>query len=302
MPIFVTLFAPIYPYGQIVLAALGGLIAIFLVIRWFPERRRRRRREDERARQSRLLAKTIDEAEFQAAVGTSKRRYTRRSYLIGGAIGAILFGFLQSPAVGLVAAIITIRVLNGRAKSKLDRYRARVITEEVMPTASSIAGGLASGMSLAQAISDVVRGQGDTAMASSIRRAFTDPRGLEEGLRAEIERAHHDVVREFFEILADGASGARNTAATAATLETFVDLNQRRRSEFQLVQRATAQAKGSRTIIAGIIPFILAGSIAVGGSDTMLHTMGGNAVILAVFGLLGLAIGLTNMIIDRAAR
>jgi hypothetical protein len=186
------------------------------------------------------------------------------------------------------------RFRSGRASGRIDKLRAGLLGEEVVPLAQSIAANLNSGMSLTQALSETSRGQGAGGLGTSIRRAMSDPRGLEEGMREEERRSVQETIKEFFEILSDGASVARQTAITAETLEKFAEINMRRRTSYQQALRATAQARGTRTLMGLMIPGVMAISILTAGSDVMLRTTGGNMAILIVALLLNTAFLITD--------
>jgi hypothetical protein len=236
----------------------------------------------------------IYEQEFFIANGTNPRAYILRTRLIALTTSLALFLIIGSWAVSLVVFFALFRFRSGRAESRLEKLRAGLLGEEVIPVAQNISANLTAGMSLTQALGETTRGQGSGGLATAIRRAMSDTRGLEEGMRAEERRAVQETIKEFFEILADGASVARQTAITAETLDKFAEINMRRRTSYQQALRATAQARGTRSLMGLMIPGVMVISILTAGADTMLRTFGGNISVIIVAALLNTAFLITN--------
>lgn len=236
----------------------------------------------------------VYEQEFFIANDSNPRAYAVRTRTIAIVATLIVALITGSWAVSLVVFFVIMRFRSGRASGRIDKLRAGLLGEEVVPLAQSIAANLNSGMSLTQALSETSRGQGAGGLGTSIRRAMSDPRGLEEGMHEEERRSVQETIKEFFEILSDGASVARQTAITAETLEKFAEINMRRRTSYQQALRATAQARGTRTLMGLMIPGVMAISILTAGSDVMLRTTGGNMAILIVALLLNTAFLITD--------
>lgn len=296
----------------ILLLSLGGLMIL---------RRRPRElvagsapRRNQRARKGGLLSslfkrvgvsgadRAIYEQEFFIANGTNPRAYLNRTRLIAIAITLPAYLLTGSWAVALVLFYVTLRFRGGRAATRIEKLRAGLLGDEVIPVAQNIAANLTAGMSLTQALGETNRGQGAGGLAAAIKRAMSDSRGLEEGMREEERRSVQETIKEFFEILADGASVARQTAATAETLEKFAEINMRRRTSYQQALRATAQARGTRSLMGLMIPGVMVISILTAGADTMLRTVGGNATILFVAMLLNAAFIITNRQINSVMK
>ena len=297
--------------GFIFCALLAVLLALYLLVprMVFLERvegvgRKRRGEQREAQRASIERNKVIAAQEFVDATGVTRGRYLRLAFLIAFAIAAFSFAVFQSPMLSFLAALSFFSFRTAQAAGRMQRLRAGLLTDEVLPMSRAISQSLATGQSLAQALAEAARGdRGETSLLkTAVRRALADVRGLEEGLRDEESRDIQAPIKEFFEILADGASVARNQATTAETLEKFAEINQRQKAQYQLALRATGQARGTRTMLVAIIPFVMAGAILVSGPDLMLHTVGGQIIIGMVFVMVLLATGLTNRIISSVAK
>lgn len=264
------------------------------------KRRSEQRRTKEKQRASIERNKAILAEEFVEAVGMPKGRYYRLALMIALIIAALSFAVFQSLALSLLGAFSFYRFRTGQAMGRLSRLRAGLLADEVLPMSRGISQSLATGQSLSQSLTEATRGDRGkvSPLKAAVRRALADARGLEEGLREEETRANQDLIKEFFEILADGATVARNQAATAETLEKFAEINQRQKTQYQLALRVTGQARGTRTMLVAIIPFVMAGSVLVSGPELMLHSTGGQVVIVLVFMMIQFATGLTNRIIS----
>lgn len=295
---------------KVLFLVLAVLLALFFLLRWMPRRaanpmrgsRRAaaRSKRGERWHDSKRAA--IRAEEFQAAVGQTRSRYTLITLMVTGIIALLVFVFLGSWSLTLISGGVFYRWWMGRANGKVSALRSGLSGEEMLPAARQLSGSLNSGMSLAQSLADLLRGGQDSGLKRSVRRALADSRGLEEGLREEEHRAQQDMLREFFEILTDGATAARNATITAETLDKYADINQRRRNRFQLTMRVTAQARGSRSMLLAIVPFMYGLGVMISSSELMLHTLGGNIITLLIVFLLGMATLITNRIINGATK
>jgi len=244
----------------------------------------------------------IFEQEFFIANGTNPRAYMTRTRLLSILIALPAYLLTGSWALGIVLFFVMMRFRAGRASTRLDKLRAGLLGDEVIPVAQNIAANLTSGMSLTQALGETNRGQSTGGLGTAIRRAMSDPRGLEEGMREEERRSVQETIKEFFEILSDGASVARQTAITAETLEKFAEINMRRRTSYQQALRATAQARGTRSLMGLMIPGVMVISILTAGADVMLRTLGGNLAIMIVALLLNTAFLITNRQINSVMK
>lgn len=236
----------------------------------------------------------IYEQEFFIANGVNPRAYLVRTRIIAIGVALPVYLITGSWAVGVVLFVALMRWRTGRANGRLEKLRAGLLGDEVIPVAQNISANLTAGMSLTQALGETNRGQSTGGLGTALRRAMSDPRGLEEGMREEERRAVQETIKEFFEILADGASVARQTAITAETLEKFAEINMRRRTSYQQALRATAQARGTRSLMGLMIPGVMVISILTTGAEVMLRTMGGNLAIMVVALLLNIAFVVTN--------
>lgn len=300
--------------GFIFCALLAVLLTLYLLAprMVFLERAervdRKRRGEQGRNRETQRASlernKVIAAQEFVDATGVTRGRYLRLAFLIAFAIAALSFAVFQSPILSFLAAVSFFSFRTAQAAGRMQRLRAGLLTNEVLPMSRAISQSLATGQSLPQALAEATRGErGETSLLkTAVRRALADARGLEEGLRDEESRDIQDPIKEFFEILADGASVARSQATTAETLEKFAEINQRQKAQYQLALRATGQARGTRTMLVAIPPLVMAGSLLVSGPDLMLHTVGGQIIIGMVFVMVWLATSLSNRIISSVTK
>lgn len=285
---------------------LSALIVLALFIRWMPQRTsdsRSNRRRRQRAKEDAKIEKRRYEEEFLIAVGQPRSRYVFRTLSIAFFLAVIVFIALGSFALAIVVFVGFYRWRMGRAKNRVSQLRSGLLSDEVIPAARAIASALATGMSLSQALADLARDEkNQSPLKRSIRRVLADPRGLEEALRAEEARANIDLVREFFEILTEGAAAARNTSVTANTLDKFAELNQRRQTNYRMAMLVTVQARGTRNMLLWIIPFLYFMGLFVSGSDAMLKTPAGNIITLAIAGSMALSLYITNRIINGAVK
>lgn len=299
---------------QLITDAAPLLVAIFvlgivgIVLTWIVPKEWTRRRPNSRSLRERLFGRrkrsagavaleAIDREDFIVTMNQTPEAYarvTRVIQLIIVVVGMLLIGAWGATiALLIVATYVRREIPNGR----IEKRRNRLLADEVIPTAQAIAGSLSAGMSLSQAMSDVSRAAQPTALQSALRRALSDSRGLEEGLKTEEQRARQDTAREFFEVLADGASVARQTAATAETLDKFAELSMQRRTAFQAAQRATSQARNTRSVLTIMVPGVYVLGLTLGGGDALLKTFLGNVITLLILGFVFLAYSVTNSII-----
>lgn len=298
---------PLEPFKVILvllfaLAVLGFLAITFAPERWFRRRDRARRLRSSEQLSAAELENRLRREEFVAALGVTPERFRLVTLVLLLGLAGGLGAFTLSWGIALAAGISVWYFRQARMRASLERRRSRVLINEVIPTAQGISGALSAGMSLSQALSDISRGGTPSQLQASIRRAMTDSRGLEEGMRAERERTGSDILREFYEILADGASTSRQSAMTAETLDKFADLSMSRRSAYQAALRVTAQARSTRTILTFLVPGVFLMSVASGGSPDLLQKPIANIVVLAALGLIGTAYWITNLFIDDVVK
>ena len=247
-------------------------------------------------------AKARFEEEFLAVMGVSSRSYLTRSLLYGLLVAMLLFvltgSFVLTIGLGLGATYWR----QSRAGGKLLKAANQALDTELLFYARHIGRSLERAVSLQESLYDLVRTDPETALKRSIRRALSSTRTLEIGLRAEAEYASQQAIREFFEILAEGATSVQRGAITRAALDRYVDLNTRRRTVFQKALTMTGQARSTRSIMLITIPIMYTISIVRSGTDLLFHTLGGNVitafVLLCVFG----ALFLSNLVLSRAVK
>jgi hypothetical protein len=264
---------------------------------------RRDGKQRERLRSRPMLdEKAAAAREFQLAVGMDRQRYLRIVFAATAVAFAAGFVLLGSWGVGTAAAIAAFGFLMGRASGAVTKLRSGLLADEVVPAARGLASAMAAGSSLTAAVGDFARGVPETPLRLSLRRALADPRGLEDGLRAESGRRDQAItIVEFFELLAEGASTARETATVAETLERFADVSQRQRTSFQAAMRATSEARGTRSIVALIIPAgVLVNFFTTGGENV--RSPMGNILVIVTAILLYLSFVVTDRIIRGALK
>jgi hypothetical protein len=279
----------------------GGLVG-FVYLRYVRRGRGNWIRTPERTRVQRRTRPMLDEKaaaerDFLLATGMSRGRHYR--LMAGAAIAAFLAAFLLlgSWGAGIGLAIAAAGFINGRAQSALERQRSGLLADEVVPAARGLAASMAAGTSLSAAVTDYARSLPETPLKVSLRRALSDPRGLEDGLRAESGRPDQPAtIVEFYDLLAEGASTSRETAAAAETLERFADVSQRQRTSYQAAMRVTSEARGTRTIIAMMIPVGMAVNFFSTGG-TSLQGFAGNVLAVVTAVLLYVSFIVTDRII-----
>lgn len=246
--------------------------------------------------------KRANEQEYEAVMKMTSRAAFYRTLLFMGAGGA--FGYLALGSWGL-AMLLTfgsffLRAQN--ARNKIERARNASLAEELLPAATEISNSLLQGLSLPEALNARVRGAEPTPFTRSLRRALSSANGLEAGLRIEQELAYNDVVREFFEILADGATTTRRKATTAQVLLDFVNANRRVQEAWKKALSFTSQARAARDLMLALIPGTLFISGLKLGLDVLFRSNGGNVTILIIGGLMLMAYIFTNGVINRSMK
>lgn len=256
------------------------------------------KKDRERARTREMLDEQKAAArEFEFATGMTRARHYRIvavASLVAFVAGTLLIG---SYGVGVGLAIAAFGFLTRRANGMLDKLRSGLLADEVVPAARGLASSIAGGSTLTSAIGDFARGTPETPLRLSLRRAMTDPRGLEDGLRAEASRPEQAATLiEFFELLAEGASTARETATVAEMLERFAEVSQRQRTSYQAAMRATAEARGTRSIVALLVPVGMTVNFFVSGGANVRSPIG-NLLVIAAAGLLYVSFIVTDRVI-----
>jgi hypothetical protein len=242
------------------------------------------------------------EEEFRAVIGVSSRSYLSRSLLYGALMAMLLYLLTGSLVLTVGLGLGTAYWRQSRAGGKLTRAASQALDSELIFYARHIGRSLERSASLQESLYDLVRSDPETPLKRSLRRALASTRTLEIGLRAEAEFATQQAVREFFEILAEGATSVQRGAITRAALDRYIDLNTRRRTVFQKALTMTAQARSTRTIMLFTIPVMYMISVLRAGGDVLFHSLGGNIitafVLLCIFG----AIYVSNLVLARALR
>lgn len=249
-----------------------------------------------------LDEKAAADGEFLAATGMTRGRHYRMMAGAAGIAFLLAFVVLESWGAGIGFAIAAAGFLNGRVNGAIEKLRSGLLADEVVPAARGLAASMAAGTSLSAAVTDYARAVPETALRTSLRRALADPRGLEDGLRAEAGRPEQpSTIIEFFDLLAEGASTSRETAAAAETLERFAEVSQRQRTSYQAAMRVTSEARGTRTIIAMMIPVGMAVNFfSTGGSS--LQSFAGNILAVVTFVLLYVSFLVTDRLIRSILR
>ena len=247
--------------------------------------------------------KKANEEEFEAVMKMPYRMYFYRTlgYIAGSA--AFCHFILGSWGTALLIGfgLFFVRAQAGRVK--VEKARNESIANELLPDAIDISNAMMQGLSLPESVAALVRGVDDPSpFKRSLRRALASANGVEAGMRVEQELAHNDIAREFFEILADGASTTRRKSTTAEILIQFHDANSRRQQAFGKALTYTAQARGARNMMLALIPATLFISGLRMGLDQLFQTQGGNIAILLVGGLLLCAFIFTNGVINGSLK
>jgi hypothetical protein len=286
---------------------LALLLAAVLVVQRFSARRAsRRRRQPERrrslgARRRAQAESTLDAAEFEAAVGVSPSAYRLRTLVMTGVVVALTAFATGSWALMLLGGCALPYWRRGRARSKVQRARDSSLLNELLPAAEQIAYALGNQMQLGEAIRTVSDSSQPTPLQRSLRRALiaTD---LETGLREEMDTTNEEILREFFEILADGASMLQTTIVTRKTLDKFVEVNEHRLDAWQRARAKTARARFTRNSMLVLVPLAVGLTASTVGPATMFGSFGGNAVIMLAGLFIALALAVSNRMLNGVMR
>ena len=245
-----------------------------------------------------LEERARDEEEFRVINHMSSRQYTQRTILITGGVALVIFLFSFSPVFTFFVGAYTYYWYHGRASGRVRKAREASLRDELLPYAHYISRTLERNNNLYEALGDLVRSDPQTPLKTAIRRALASTRTLEAGLRAEEAYAGQKAVREFFEILAEGASSSAKVASTRAALERYHELNLRVRTVYQKALMVTSQARGTRMFLTGLIPFFYAISLVRVGPDLMFHSLGGNIITFFAGGAIAVAYAISNRSIN----
>jgi hypothetical protein len=245
-----------------------------------------------------LEEKARDEEEFRVVNGMSTRRHSQRTMLIAGGVALLTFVFSSSIVVTVFAGVYAYAWYHGRASARVRKAREKSLRDELLPFAHYISRALERNGNMYEALGDLVRSDPATPLKAAIRRALASTRTLEAGLRAEEAYAGQKAVREFFEILSEGASANAKVATTRAALERYYELNLRVRTVYQKALQATSQARSTRIFMTGLIPFFYLISLVRTGPDLMFHSLGGNIITFCAFAAISIAFLLSNRSIN----
>jgi hypothetical protein len=303
------LFTELQQYATpLLLAALVLVLLEVVLLRLGLIAERRRRSPSSRRVSVKTLLRSskadreIDLEEFVAVMRVSPSRYMLITLGWSGLAALVCMFYLGSWGLAIATSMSLLMWRQGRSRGKMARAREESLAEELIPTAESIVESLEGGQTLIMAIREQARTMPHTTFERSIRRAAFPSGPLEDVLRGEERRAQQDVVKEFFEIMADGATTVRDTHLTTEILETFITLNARRQDAWTRAIQKTSQARGTRTLLLTIVPLIMAASTLQTGPAEMLHSSGGNLIIVIVFGLLLVAVTITNGILNSVTK
>lgn len=254
----------------------------------------------EKRRRSKEIERRLAEEEFLAAVGVHPKEYRRQTTFAAFVAGAVTFIATGSWAM-LIAVLIAIpSYRSGRTVALIEKARSRAASEDLVPAARSISALIGDGMSLAEAIGEYTRTTEGTTLQASLRAAVSSPDSLEIGLRAEAVKARFRIVRDFLEIIAEGASASTRGVVTASALERFAEVSARRQAALRTTLNKTSQARLNRRLVLVMIPLSLIITSFQVGFPTFFGTTGGNLLIFTVSTMLGLAILVSDRLINRA--
>lgn len=238
------------------------------------------------------------EEEFRAIIGQPSRSYRYRGLAISVIILLLVWLLTNSPVLTVALSLGFFAWYRGRASNKIGKARNGALDNELIPYAKHISRSLERSITLRDSLADLIRSDPDTSLKRSIRRALSSTRTLEAGLRAEAAFTDQTAVREFFEILAEGATSVQRSGVTHQALDRYIDLNNRRRTVFLKALQTTAQARSTRTLLLGIIPVMYIISTLRSGTDLMWHSVGGNVVTFLVIMTLAAAFLFSNIMIS----
>lgn len=296
------------PLTGLVPVLIGAAIVILLIIgmNLLAGRRSKRGggravkpRPGRKARKTRSASSIHKSSEFIAIVGTTRRRYYGRYALLGVGIGVAAFLMLGSWGLSLVAFVGTLYVVHSLAGRKVSRAQGQTLDKELVPAAGYIERALGRGTPLVSILAEIAQGD-DSPFKRALRRAIVSTRDLGTGLRAEADAADLEIVGEFFDILADSASG-QEVGTRQAAMQRFVEVSRQRRTAYSKVLSVSAQARGTRTMMMMLVPGIFI--LMTGSSDgTLFRSTIGNVLIVAIAVLIGVGVMLSDFVINKAAK
>ena len=259
--------------------------------------------------------KVREEAEFKLITGRSVKTYQIRALLLAAVAGAgavfftyggdsdnIFFRF--SPILTLFAFGGVYAWYRGRGFGMVKKVQANALRNELLPFAKYINKNLKQQQRLLDILGDLVRSEPETPLKASIKRAMSSTKTLEAGLRQEADYTplNQKAQREFFEILAEGASTSQKSETTQQSLDRYYELNLRRRTVAQRAAQVTSQAKGTRIFFSALIPIFYFMSFGRVGSDTMFRSIGGDIITLVGCGAIAVAFLISNRSINGATK
>jgi len=243
-----------------------------------------------------------DEEEFMAIMKMSSQQYGRRTIMITAVTAIFIFIGSQSFVLTIFVALYTAYWYHGRGAGKVRSAREDSFRTELLPYARYISRTLRHQSSIHEALSDLVRSDPETPLKASLKRALSSTRTLEAGLRQEAEFANQRAVKEFLQILAEGASSTQKTSTTQGALDRFFELNLRARTVYQRALQVTAQARGTRMFLTGLIPFFYVVSLLRVGPDLLFHTTGGDVITFIACGSIAIAYLISNRFINNVLK
>ena len=245
-----------------------------------------------------LEEKARENEEFATVMRTSPSQYNRRTLLYLLLTAGVTFIVTESIVLMISVGVVTYTWHHGRAAGRIRKEREKALRDELLPFARYISRTLERSSNMYEALGDLARTDPVTPLVASIKRALSSTQTLEAGLRAEESYATQKVVREFFEILAEGASSTSRMATTMAALNRYYELNLRVRTVYQKALQITSQARSTRMFLTGLIPFFYILAILRVGPDLMFHTFGGNVITALSVGAIAIAYLLSNRSIN----
>jgi hypothetical protein len=259
--------------------------------------------------------KVREEAEFKLITGRTLKTYQIRALLLGAAAGAgavfFTFGgdsdnifFRFSPILAFFAFGGVYSWYRGRGFGLVKKVRENALKNELLPFAKYINKNLKQQQRLMDILGDLVRSDPETPLKASIKRAMSSTQTLEAGLRQEADYTplNQKAQREFFEILAEGASTSQKSETTQQSLDRYYELNLRRRTVAQRAAQVTSQAKGTRIFFSALIPIFYFMSLGRVGSETMFRSIGGDIITLVGCGAIAVAFFVSSRSINGATK
>ena len=243
-----------------------------------------------------------DEEEFIVIMKMTSQQYGRRTIFITAGAAAFAFVWSQSFVLTIFVALYTAYWYHGRGAGKVRSAREDSFRTELLPYARYISRTLRHQSNIHEALSDLIRSDPETPLKASLKRALSSTRTLEAGLRQEAEFANQRAVKEFLQILAEGASSTQKTSTTQGALDRFFELNLRARTVYQRALQVTAQARGTRMFLTGLIPFFYVVSLLRVGPDLLFHTTGGDIITFIACGSIAIAYLISNRFINNVLK